>query len=174
MNTQIHQQQIQTVGSTHTGSSGDVCKPVSMLDAAAAAKKLQRFIMPSQLSMIGDMCRGEERDFFKNKLLELSDTVNSMPVTYETDGQGDQAIVHLHYFLWDMDWFITERDVETEQLQAFGLACMHEEELGYISIEELLMNGAELDLHWKPKTLAQVKAERQMQDVNYVGHPMHY
>jgi hypothetical protein len=178
MNTPINQsnQQIKTSALCGTGEAHqpDVCKPVSMLDAAAAAKKLQRFIMPSQLSMLGDMCRGEEREFFKNKLLELSDTVNSMPVTYETDGQGDQAIVHLHYFLWDMDWFITERDVETEQLQAFGLACMHEEELGYISIEELLMNGAELDLHWKPKTLAQVKAERQMQDVNYVGHPMHY
>jgi hypothetical protein len=174
MNTQIHQQQIQTVGSTHTGSSGDVCKPVSMLETAAAAKKLQRFIMPSQLSMIGDMCRGEERDFFKNKVLELSDTVNSMPVTYETDGQGDQAMAHLHYFSRDCDWYITERDQEEEQLQAFGLACIWEEELGYISIQELIEAGAELDLYWTPKTLSQIKAERQMQDVNYTGHPMHY
>jgi hypothetical protein len=31
-------------------------------------------------------------------------------------------------------------------------------ELGYISIEELVANGIELDLYWTPKTLAEVKA----------------
>jgi hypothetical protein len=76
-----------------------------------------------------------------------------MPKTYETDGQGDEAIAHLHYFTSGFDWYITERDMEEEQLQAFGLACVHETELGYISIVELLRNGAELDLHFMPKAI---------------------
>jgi hypothetical protein len=43
--------------------------------------------------------------------------------------------------------------MEEEQLQAFGLACMFEKELGYISIAELLRNGAELDLHFEPRAI---------------------
>ena len=156
------------------GQASSTTACVSMLDAAAAARKLQRFIMPSQLSVLGDLCRGEEGNFFRNKVLEMAGIVDSMPVTYETDGQGDQAVVQLHYFTSDCDWYITERDQEEEQLQAFGMACIWEEELGYISIKELIEAGAELDLHWKPKTLGQVKAERAMQDVNSVFHPTHY
>jgi len=59
-----------------------------------------------------------------------------------------------------MDWYITEKDMGDEQIQAFGLADlgMGFPELGYISIEELVENGVELDLHWTPKTLAEVKS----------------
>jgi hypothetical protein len=35
----------------------------------------------------------------------------------------------------------------------------YEPELGYISIEELLENGAELDLHWTPKPFSKIKAK---------------
>ena len=31
-------------------------------------------------------------------------------------------------------------------------------ELGYISIPELLANGAELDLHYRPKTIGEILA----------------
>lgn len=41
---------------------------------------------------------------------------------YEQDGKGEEAIVTLHYFRGGMDWFITEKDMEPEQHQAFGLA----------------------------------------------------
>lgn len=139
-----------------------------------AAKTLQRFISPAELEVLGNACRGQERDFFKAKMVEMADIVDTMPTTYETDGQGDQAMVFLHYFTSDCDWYITERDESDEQLQAFGLACIWEQELGYISLAELIQAGVELDLYWTPKTLGQVKAERLMSDVNYPGHPMHY
>ena len=83
-----------------------------------------------------------------------------MPKTYATDGQGDQAIAHLHYFTGGCDWYITETDCENAQHQAFGLACIHEDELGYISIVELLRCRAELDLYFKPTTLAAIRAKR--------------
>lgn len=79
---------------------------------------------------------------------------------YQTDGQGDQAVVQLHYYTQGCDWDITERDMEAEQLQAFGAADLgYGAELGYISIVEILECGAELDLHWTPKTLAAIKTD---------------
>jgi hypothetical protein len=145
-----------------------------ILQSAAAARRLHKFINPAELEVIDNAVRGEEGEFFKNKLVELAGIVDNMPVTYQTDGQGDQAMAWLHYFTPGGDFYITERDQEEEQLQAFGLACIWEEELGYINIIELIEAGAELDLYWTPQTLGQVKAERLMSDVNYTGHSMHY
>jgi hypothetical protein len=34
-----------------------------------------------------------------------------MPQTGETDGQGDKAVAHLHYFMGQFDFWITERDI---------------------------------------------------------------
>ena len=81
-----------------------------------------------------------------------------MPETYGQDGMGDKAIAHLHYFKGSMDWYITEKDMEGEQLQAFGMVDMgYGPELGYISIAELVQNGIELDLHFTPMTLGEIK-----------------
>jgi hypothetical protein len=116
--------------------------------------KLSRFIGSTQLDVINLLCQGEERQFYYDKLVELANIVETMPVTYQTDGQGDQAIIQLHYFTPSADFYITERDCEDKQLQAFGKADLgYGAELGYISIVEILRNGAELDLHWQPKKL---------------------
>jgi hypothetical protein len=179
MNTANHQsnQQIKTSALCGTGEAHqpDVKVPATKMQAATAINQMRGFIGSAQLQMIGHLCQGEERQFFYDKMVELANIIGSMPVTYQTDGEGDQAVVQLHYFTQGCDWYITERDMENEQLQAFGMADLgYGGELGYVSIVELLECGAELNLHWKPKTLAQVNAERQMQDVNYTGHPMHY
>lgn len=177
MNTQNRQQQNNTAGlcPAPRSSSGDVettCQtPLSQ--AGRAAYLLRGFIGYAEMNTIGAACHGEEGEFWKAKLVELAQIVETMPTTYETDGQGDNAIAFLHYFTPAGDFYITERDQEEEQLQAFGLACIYEDELGYISIKELIEAGAELDLYWTPKTLGMVKAERLMSDVNYPGNPMH-
>jgi len=127
-------------------------------DATAAFKILRQFIGSSQIEAMADVCRGEEKGFMFSKLGELLNTLETMPQTYQTDGQGQAAIAHLHYFINGCDWYITERDMEREQLQAFGLANLgHGGELGYISIVEILANGGELDLYWTPKTLSECK-----------------
>jgi hypothetical protein len=134
-----------------------IVRPATKLQAAAAVLTLRHYIGTSQLSALGDACRGEERQFFINKLVELAELVNSMPRVYEQDGKGDSAIAHLHYFTGSCDWYITERDTTDEQHQAFGLANLgYGPELGYISIQELLENGAELDLHFQPKPLREI------------------
>ena len=121
---------------------------------------LRKFISESQIQTMAAGAQGEEREYFIDAMLELRDTFNTMPKTYEQDGKGNEAVVYLHYFRGGMDWYITEKDMGDEQIQAFGLADlgMGFPELGYISIEELVENGIELDLHWAPKTLAEVKS----------------
>ena len=97
-------------------------------------------------------------------LQELADTITNMPVSYGTDGQGEQAIAYLHYFNSGSDWYITERDVEDEQLQAFGFAVLNGDmqfaEMGYISIEELKENNVEIDLFWQPISIGEIKNKR--------------
>lgn len=115
---------------------------------------------------MADGCRSAEKDYFFGKLAEYAARVQAMPKTYETDGQGDSAVAHLHYFSGSSDFYITERDaghhedpVQGVQHQAFGLVRLNgcEPELGYIGIGELIHLGVELDLHWQPKTLREIK-----------------
>lgn len=123
----------------------------------AAMVIVARFISPTQLDAILEAMGGEEQDYFIQKVEELSELITNMPTTYQTDGEGDEAIAYLHYFKNGFDWFITEKDMLHEQLQAFGLADMGDPELGYISIVELLANNVELDLYWTPKPLKDIR-----------------
>ena len=141
--------------------------PTTRAEAGAAMLYLREFIGKSQLACVASGMRGEERQYFCDKMVELAAFIKAMPHTYQQDGLGDNAIVTLHYFTRSCDWFITEKDMGCEdspgQHQAFGWADLGDRqcaELGYISIVELLRCGAELDFHFKPKTLAQAKKEK--------------
>ena len=120
---------------------------------------LKAFFSRGQYEAIAEFLRGEEGEAYYNLLMELATRIENMPRTYDTDGQGDKAKVYLHYFLGSIDSYITELDKSgngTEQ--AFGYQDLgYGGELGYISIDELVENGLELDLYWEPKTLGQVK-----------------
>ncbi len=132
----------------------------------SAVPTLRKFMGVTQIDALYEGIRGEEGEFFQTKIFEIAELVTNMPKTYDQDGMGDEAVIHLHYFMGGMDWFITEKDVETPdepgQHQAFGLADLgYGGELGYISIVELIRAGVELDLYWKPCTLAAVRAKRE-------------
>lgn len=126
-----------------------------------AFELVTKFMGYGQRQAIYEGLRGEEREYFALLLEEYGARVATMPKTYEQDGLGDQAVIWLHYFTGNCDWWITERDSDEDgdgQIQAFGLANIgHGAELGYISIVELIENGAELDLHWAPKPIKEVK-----------------
>ncbi len=135
--------------------------PATIHQASRALTTLQGFIGRRQLSAIASGCRSEERQFFLDTLVELGDRVASMPKTYEQDGLGDDAIAYLHYFGPTSDFYITERDREVEQLQAFGQADLgFGPELGYISIVEILAAHVELDFHFTPTSLASINAQQ--------------
>jgi hypothetical protein len=124
---------------------------------------LRRFISPQQMAALHQCLQGEERQFFIGKLADLAAMIAAMPVTYQQDDKGQDAIVYLHYFAGGQaNWYITEKDAEMPeepgQHQAFGLADLFNDggELGYISIVELIQNRAELDLYFKPCTLREI------------------
>lgn len=86
-------------------------------------------------------------------------TFSTMPSTNQQSEMGDNAVAYLHYFSPRGDWWITEKDCEDRQLQAFGLARLFDTELGYVDLEDLCsVPTVELDFYWKPKTLAEIKA----------------
>ena len=132
-------------------------------EAIEAIKTVKQFTSNGQFQAMREGLRGDESQHFQDKLMEYGERINTMPKTYEQDGKGDQAVAYLHYFTGGCDWYITEKDSEPVQLQAFGYANLGDDqnaELGYISIVELLENGAELDLYFKPRTLAEIKQRK--------------
>lgn len=124
--------------------------------------ELSRFIGRSQKSVLADALRGEEREWFAETIRELASRIARMHVTYQQDGKGDEAIVHLRYFYGGRaTWLITEKDMDGGTQQAFGRADLYGDggELGYISIDELVANDVEIDLHWTPKPMREAVAE---------------
>ena len=122
---------------------------------------MAQFMPAGQRAAVKAGLRSEERQYFADKLTELTDRINAMPKTYDQDGLGDQAVAHLHYFKYSMDFYITEKDSDPDgegQTQAYGSASLgYGAELGYISIKELTENNIELDLYFHPVTLAALK-----------------
>jgi hypothetical protein len=134
--------------------SGEPAKPTAQ-DGDAAIKYLSPFLSGAQRRTVKDAMKGEEGNWFVAKMIELAERIKTMPKTYDQDGKGDQAVAYLHYFTGGADFWITEKDKAGDGTeQAFGLAKIHEAELGYISIAEIVSAGAELDFHFEPKTLA--------------------
>jgi len=122
-------------------------------------KELSPFVGDAQLKVLYTMALGEEYEEGLRILSKLHDTILTMPKSYESDGQGDKAIAHLHYFNPSSDAYITERDMEDEQQQAFGLMSLNGNppELGYINLKELTDNGFEIDCHYEPISLAEIR-----------------
>jgi len=89
-----------------------------------------------------------------------------MPKTYENQN-GDDTKAFLHYFSsrFDVDYYITEKDMGSEdddkQLQAYGLVKLNNNypEQGYIDLEFVLSNDFELDFHFEQQTISQIKKE---------------
>lgn len=128
------------------------------LQPKQALEQLRPFLGASQRKAIREFCRGEEGEWYIRKVEELVRIIERMPLPYMTDGQGDDAVVHLHYFTAEWDFYILEKDARNDQMQAFGLVAGFETELGYINIAEITRAGAEIDLHWMPRTLGDVRA----------------
>jgi hypothetical protein len=136
----------------------------AMLLLANTAGEFRNYLSPLQRHTLLEFVRRkvEEWEFFADKIIEYAERIDTMSKTYEQDGKGDDAIVYLHYFMGGFDWWITEKDKDWtpgDYDQAYGLAKFpgNSPDLGYISIKEITEAGAELDLHWTPKPLKEVR-----------------
>lgn len=99
------------------------------------------------------------------KLLTQEDLKN-LPALYSTEEIEDPIVqVKLFHPLGAATWLLTEYNPETKI--AFGLAKIHESELGYVSIqelEELKIHGlgVERDTSFKPKKLSEARKENNL------------
>ncbi|MFA5217021.1 DUF2958 domain-containing protein [Sulfuricurvum sp.] len=119
---------------------------------------VKKFMPPVQQRIVQENIE-EFQDVLKRLLKQITDC----PSTGQTEGTDD-PIAYLHYFYGNADWYIIEKDMEEEQHQAFGYADlgMGFPELGYISIEEIKeTNKVELDFHWKPIPLSNIKEKHE-------------
>jgi hypothetical protein len=125
---------------------------------------VSEIIPGTQLRVVRKLMKGEEGAWFKAKVCEILAIADAMPRSYETDGQGERAMARLHYFAGGRDWWITELDSDEDdegQVQAFGMVDIgNGPECGYINLVEVCASNVELDLHWTPTTLAEIKAKR--------------
>lgn len=93
--------------------------------------------------------------------------LKALPRAYAQDGKGDRAIVHVHYFYGESDWYVTEFHPDRENPaydRLYGFAILNGDtqfaEMGYQSLSELANSGkVELDFYWQPETLGEVKAK---------------
>jgi len=87
-----------------------------------------------------------------------------LPPLYSQDGLGGKAIAYAKFFTPSAQWtwYVLEWDREDT---FFGLVDGQEKELGYFSLRELesvrgpLGLPIERDIHWRPKTLAEIAPE---------------
>jgi hypothetical protein len=89
------------------------------------------------------------------KMESIINIINLMPKVYEQEElESDKRKFYLHYFTASSGFYISEKDLSNEQLQAYGFVCLNGDkqnaEFGYISILEIINAGAEIDLHFKP------------------------
>lgn len=99
------------------------------------------------------LLRGEERQFFFDKLIEIAGIIESMPATYESK----ETTGYLRYFKGGIVSIICEKDASCDgpgpefQSQAYGWQDLGDGgEYGYISVAELIRNNCELDFHYQP------------------------
>lgn len=131
-------------------------------DPIQALAAIKHFLSREQAKVMRTLMDGEEGPYFQDKAREMAGIILGMPKTYETSNNPDPTI-YLHYFNGGSDWYIFERDMYAEQHQAYCYACLNgwydSAEIGMVSIEELRESGVELDLHWKPRPLSEIKEE---------------
>jgi len=93
---------------------------------------------------------------------------DKIPELYATeDVPFDRKIIHQRYRIREIGFYWLIAELDSKRNLAFGYANLNDDqfaEWGYISIEELRENGAELDTNWKPCTYREAR-ERIRQEI---------
>jgi len=121
---------------------------------------LKNYISEAQLKTIITLSKNNR--FYVNKINKIYHLIKKMPKTYETENiKTNDKVLQLHYFNSCMDYYIIENDTEIPPYQSFGVTktSYGEFELGYINIVELINNGVELDLYFKPIRFGELKKD---------------
>jgi hypothetical protein len=99
--------------------------------------------------------------------LLTKETRGKLPPLGSQDGKGGKAVAWAKFFTPDSGWtwHVIEGQEDGNDFMFFGLVKGQEKELGYFSLSELqnargpMGLPIERDLHWMPKTLAEIAPE---------------
>jgi hypothetical protein len=84
-----------------------------------------------------------------------------IPKLYETDGTPfEKKIIHQKWDLKKVNFYWLIAELDRKENLAFGYANLNDDlfaEWGYISIEEIMDNGANLDRNWNPCTFEEAQ-----------------
>lgn len=100
-------------------------------------------------------------EYVLRSLDRLIDVISFMPsssiVQHGEDLSND--IAYLHYSVGTTDYYITHRDRDTQQRNAFGAIDTGGMfmQMDYVSVHEILRAGAVLDFDWKPVPVKEIK-----------------
>jgi len=130
-----------------------------------------KVIGASQTSTVRSAMRGEEGEFFAEKMIEIRGIVEGMPALYQTDGMGADAPVSLHYFRGNMDWFITEN----EDLRVRLLGRCYDGGTGIHRIQgtDRQRGGTRFLLERKATGRSQGRNRSMSDDINQIGAAFH-
>ncbi|WP_151708846.1 hypothetical protein [Acinetobacter brisouii] len=112
---------------------------------------------------------------YVSRIAEVCSRIEAMPKVYGTEHiSADDKIAVLRYYVPDptrsMESYIIERDFlkgeqkgdNLGQIQAWGFNDFGQGmEMGYINIRELLEYGFSLDLDFEPKTMREIRDEKE-------------
>ena len=83
-----------------------------------------------------------------------SPTLNSIPKLYESESVPlEKKVIHQRYQIREIGFYWLLAELDPKENLAFGFANLNDDQMaewGYISVSELLSNGAVLDRDWKP------------------------
>ena len=86
---------------------------------------------------------------------------DKIPKLYETEDTAvERKVIHQRYQIKYVGFYWLIAELDREKNLAFGYANLNDDqnaEWGYISVEEILENGAELDRTWKPCTYREAR-----------------
>lgn len=129
--------------------------------AVAAVPLVRKFAPPSQMREIIAGTQGDEREKFLGILADFGDRIFRMPAASgdkapPLDAEGE--IAQLHYRVGRYNWYLTRKGSENpvENAVVFVTAPGVRESIGFISVQEILASGGELDLSFKPQRLSKI------------------
>jgi hypothetical protein len=127
-----------------------------------AVRVVKRFLPDWQYQRMTEASNSaEDVAYYIAQFQKVNATIQALPTTYHQAHKGDAAIAYLHYWLGHSHWWITEKDRMGGIQQATGLTLLEGDTgngtQGYISIAEIVEQGAMLDVRFVPTSLERVK-----------------
>lgn len=133
--------------------------------AAAELAKLNGVLGDAQWQSMKEMLAvgGDQAEFVANKVFEIGDTLRKLPLGDESGAIRDDALCYLRYQKGSLNFYVTERQIHKELGELVMVMRVVDGgrnfDFFYAKIEAInnFCEGIELDLYWRPITIAEAK-----------------